>query len=155
MIDTLVYAQIRRCKKEGLSMRRAAEMLGISRHTVKRYWDGAHTPDEKKAYPVNVESEQKQKVVAALSEYFQENKTVGKQRVNAKTAWEAIRDTYAVGESTVRRYVKELKGQNPDGFIPLSFEPGEMMQVDWCEVKIIIHGHIWKAPLLCAVLHYS
>jgi len=136
-------------------MRRAAEMLGLSRHTIKRYWDGAHTPDEKKAYPAQVDSEQKQKVVVALSEYFQENKTIGKQRVNAKTAWEAIRDTYAVGESTVRRYVRELKGKNPDGFIPLSFEPGEMMQVDWCEVKVSINGHIWKAPLFCAVLPYS
>jgi len=136
-------------------MRRVAEMLGISRHTVKRYWDGAHTPDEKKAYPAQVDSEQKHKVVTALSEYFQENKTVGKQRVNAKTAWEAIRDIYAVGESTVRRYVRELKGQNPDGFIPLSFEPGEMMQVDWCEVKVSIQGRIWKAPLFCAVLPYS
>jgi transposase len=155
MISTEVYAQIRRCKKEGLSMRRAAEMLRLSRHTIKRYWDGAHTPDEKKAYPVNVESEQKRKVMTALEEYFQENKTVSKQRVNAKTAWEAIRDTYAIGESTVRRYVRELKWQNPDGFIPLSFEPGEMMQVDWCEVKIIIHGHIRKAPLFCAVLPYS
>ena len=68
--------------------------------------------------------------MAALEKYFQENQTIGKQRVNAKTAWEAIRETYAVGESTVRRYVQELKGQNPEGFIPLSFEPGEMMQVD-------------------------
>jgi transcriptional regulator with XRE-family HTH domain len=65
MIGTEVYAQIRRCKKEGLSMRRAAEMLGLSRHTIKRYWDGAHTPDEKKAYPVNVDSEQKQKAMAS------------------------------------------------------------------------------------------
>ena len=136
-------------------MRNTAEVLGMSRNTVKRYWHGAHTPDERKAYPANVKSEQKQKVMAALEKYFEENKTVGKQRVNAKTAWEAIRETYAIGKSSVRRYVKELKGANPDGFIPLSFEPGEMMQVDWCEVKVNIQGHIWKAPLFCAVLPYS
>ena len=155
MIDTEAYAQIRRCKKNGFSIRKTAEVLGMSRNTVKRYWDGAHTPDEKKAYPSHIESEQKHKVITALEKYFQENETVGKQRVNAKTAWEAIRETYAVGESTVRRYVRELKGKNPEGFIPLSFEPGEMMQVDWCEVKISIQGHIWKAPLFCAVLPYS
>jgi transposase len=155
MISTEVYAKIRQCYKNGLSMRETAEMLAISRNTVKRYWDGAHTPDEKKAYPARLESEQKEKVMAALDKYFQENHTVGKQRVNAKTAWKAIRETYAVGESTVRRYVRELKGQNPEGFIPLSFEPAEMMQVDWCEVRINIQGHIWKAPLFCAVLPYS
>ena len=155
MINTETYAKIRQSNKNGISMRKTAEMLGMSRNTIKRYWDGAHTPDEKKAYPAHIESEQKQKIMAALEKYFQENKTVGKQRVNAKTAWETIRETYAVGESTIRRYVKELKGINPDGFIPLSFEPGDMMQVDWCEVKINIQGHIWKAPLFCSVLPYS
>ena len=155
MISTEAYAQIRKCKKNGLSMRKTAEMTGMSRNTVKRYWDGAHTPDEKKAYPAHLQSPQKEMVMAALEEYFQENKTIGKQRVDAKTAWKAIRETYTVGESTVRRYVRELKGANPEGFIPLSFEPGEMMQVDWCEVKINVQGHIWKAPLFCAVLPYS
>jgi len=155
MIDTERYAQIRKCKKEGLSKRKTASMLSMSRHTVDRYWDGAHTPDERKAYPYQVESDLKQNVMAALEKYFRENKTIGKQRVNAKTAWEAIRDTYAVGESTVRAYVHELKGKDPEGFIPLSFEPAEMMQVDWCKVKVVIKGNIWNVPLFCAVLPYS
>ena len=155
MISTEIYAKIRMCRKEGLSIRRAAKMLRLSRNTVKRYWDGAHTPDEKKNYPAELSSPQKDVVMAALEKYFNENKTVGKQKVNAKTAWEAIRETYAVGESTVRRYVRELKGADPEGFIPLFFEPGEMMQVDWCEVKVVIAGHIRKTPLFCAVLPYS
>ena len=155
MISTEDYAKLRQCRKNGLSQRNAAEMLGLSRNTVARYWDGAHTPDEKKDYPAQIDSPQKKLIMAALEQYFQENKTIGKQKVNAKTAWEAIRETYAVGESTVRRYVRELKGENPEGFIPLSFEPGEMMQVDWCEVKAVIKGNVWKVPLFCAVLPYS
>ena len=155
MIGIEEYAEIRQCKKNGLSMRRTAEMLSMSRHTVKRYWDGAHIPDERKDYPHQVESEQKKLVMEALEKYFEENQSIGKQRVNAKTAWKAVRETYHVGESTVRRYVNELRGKNPEGFIPLSFEPGEMMQVDWCEVKVKIQGNIWKAPVFCAVLPYS
>jgi transposase len=155
MISTEAYAKIRQCKKNGLSRRKTAEALGMSRNTVKRYWDGAHTPDEKKAYPATIESPQKEKVMEALGKYYQENKTIGKQRVNAKTAWEVIRETHTIGESTLRRYTRELKGMNPEGFIPLSFEPGEMMQVDWCEVKSNIQGNIWKSPLFCAVLPYS
>lgn len=154
MISTEAYAKIRQCKKNGLSRRKTAEALGMSRNTVKRYWDGAHTPDEKKTYPT-IESPQKEKVMEVLGKYYQENKTIGKQRINAKTAWEAIRETYTIGESTVRRYTRELKGINPEGFIPLSFEPGEMMQVDWCEVKVNIQGSLWKSPLFCAVLPYS
>ena len=155
MISPEAYAKIRRCRRNGLSKKKTAQLLGMSRNTIKRYWDGAHLPDEKKNYPAQVESEQKEKVMAALEKYFQENQTIGKQRVNAKTAWQSIRETYVVGESTVRRYVKELKGKNPEGFIPLSFEPGEMMQVDWCEIKVVIQGNTWKVPLFCAALPYS
>jgi len=155
MISTEIYAMIRKCRNNGFTQRKTAVMLGMSRNTVKRYWDGAHLPDEKNNYPAKVQSPQKELVMEALEKYFQENRTIGKQRVNAKTAWETIREIYAVGESTVRRYVKELKGKNPEGFIPLSFEPGEIMQVDWCEVKVVIQGNIYKAPVFCAVLPYS
>ena len=155
MISTEAYAQIRQCRKNGFSQRKTAKMLGMSRKTISRYWDGAHTPDERKNYPNQLESPQKELIMVALEKYFKENQTVGKQRVNAKTAWEALREKYTVGESTVRRYVQELKGIAPEGFIPLDFEPGELMQVDWCEVKITIGGNIWKAPLFCAVLPYS
>ena len=138
MISTEAYAEIRQCRKNGLSRRQAAKLLHMSRNTVKRYWDGAHTPDEKNNYPAQIQSPQKELVMAALEQYFQENHSIGKQRVNAKTAWEAIREKYAVAESTVRSYVRELKSRNPEGFIPLSFAPGEMMQTDWCEVKVVI-----------------
>jgi len=156
-IDTETYALIRQHKKNGLTMRKAAEALGISRNTVKRYWNGGHTPDERKDYPPSVVSPQKELVMAALKKYYEDNRDmlVGKQRVNARTAWEAIRETYGVGESTVRAYVREMKGADPDGFIPLSFEPGEVMQCDWCEVKANIGGSIWKVPLFCAALPYS
>ena len=157
MIDTEVYALIRQHKKNGFSMRETAAALGISRNTVARYWDGAHTPDERKNYPHQVDSPQKELVMGALAKYYEDNRHLikGKQRINARTAWEAIREMHCVGESTVRRYVREMKGKSPDGFIPLSFEPGEVMQVDWCEVKVNIGGNIWKAPVFCAALPYS
>ena len=157
MIDTETYAIIRSNKKNGVSMRKTAEMLGISRNTVKEYWNGGRIPGERKDYPAQLDSPQKELVMAALEKYFEENKHLlsGKQKVNAKTAWESIREIYAVGESTVRRYVRELKNSNPEGFIPLSFEPGEVMQFDWCKVKVVINGNIWSIPVFCAVLPYS
>ena len=157
MIGTEEYAMIRQYKKNGFSMREAAVELGVSRNTVKRYWNGGHTPDEKKNYPAKLDSAQKEAVMEALEKYYEDNKhlLVGKQRVNARTAWEFIRETYSVGESTVRRYVRELKAKNPEGFIPLSFDPGEVIQFDWCEVKVNVGGNIWKAPVFCAVLPYS
>ena len=111
-------------------MRHAAAALGINRKTIKRYWDGANTPGERKAYPQRVDSPEKQAVMEAIKKYFEDNKefSKGKQTINAQTAWKALRDTYHVGESTVRRYVRELKQHNPQAFIPLDFDPGECME---------------------------
>jgi hypothetical protein len=92
----------------------------------------------------------------ALAQYFEENKDdPKKQAPNAKTAWIAIRDKFKVGESTARKYVGELKLKQPDAFIPLAFDPAEVMQVDWCEIKAIIDGYAHKIPVFCAVLPYS
>jgi transposase len=156
-IGTEIYAKIRKFKNDGVSMRHAADALGISRKTVKRYWDGAHMPGEPKAYPQTNDSNEKAAIMDALRQYYEENAHLskGKQTINAKTAWRAIRGKYSVGESTVRRYVREMMQNNPQAFIPLDFEPGEAMQVDWTEVKVCIKGRIWKVQVFCAVLPYS
>jgi len=157
MINTERYAQIRQCKRMGLSMRQTSARLRMSRHTVKKYWDGAHTPDEKRAYPEYVDSTNKAQIMQALEKYFEETSALSssKQKPTARTAWKDLRETFSVGESTIRRYVRELKEKKPSCFIPLSFDPGEVMEVDWCEVKVSIQGQIYKAPLFCAVLPYS
>jgi len=157
VIDTDLYAKIRKYKNNGASMRYTASALSIDRKTVKRYWNGEHIPGDRKAYPQKVDSPEKQAIMEAIKKYYEDNKdfSKGKQTINAQTAWKALRDTYNVGESTVRRYVQELKQHNPQAFIPLDFDPGDCMQVDWTEVKICIKGHIWKTPVFCAVLPYS
>ena len=46
-----VYQEIRRLQLEGVvSKREAARQLGISRNTVKKYWDGDVVPWDKKKY---------------------------------------------------------------------------------------------------------
>jgi transposase len=110
MIATEVYARLRAFKANGVSMRKAAVALGLSRNTAKKYWDGAHTPDERINYPATVESASKKVIMDALRTYFEENResSFGTQRVTAKTAWAALRNTFNVGESTVRRYPGSL-----------------------------------------------
>jgi len=156
VIDWDLYSKIRRLKTDGVSMRKAAKSLGISRNTIVRYWDGNHTPDDKKDYPATVDSTEKRAVMEDLKKYFDENKDAPrKQRPNAKTAWVALRDKYNYGESTIRRFVRELKEKYPEAFIPLDFEPAECMQVDWCEIKAVIDGYMHKVPVFCAALPYS
>lgn len=46
-----VYKEIRRLQLEGVtSQRAAAKQLGISRNTVKKYWEGNAVPWDRKAY---------------------------------------------------------------------------------------------------------
>ena len=46
-----VYKEIRRLQLEGVtSQRQVARQLGISRNTVKKYWNGESVPWEKKSY---------------------------------------------------------------------------------------------------------
>ena len=46
-----VYKEIRRLQLEGVtSQRRAATLLGISRNTVKKYWEGNAVPWERQTY---------------------------------------------------------------------------------------------------------
>ena len=59
------------------------------------------------------------------------------------------------GESTVRRKVRELKGARGKAFVPLSFEPGEAMQVDWGEADIYLSDKKTKVYIFCARLCYS
>ena len=156
-IDWELNAKIRKLKTDGVTMRRVADNLGISRNTVKRYWNGLHTPDDKQDYPATVDSAEKTAAMEALKEYFEENKNAPKkQRPNAKTAWVALRDRFHYGESTIRGFVRELKDKHPEAFVPLDFEPGEMMQIDWCEITAVIDGYAYKkVPVFCAALPYS
>ena len=51
-VEWELYAKIRKLKTDGVTMRRVADNLGISRNTVKRYWNGLHTPDDKSRHEV-------------------------------------------------------------------------------------------------------
>ena len=50
VITVEIYKEIRKLRLEGLSQRRIADTLGISRNTVKKYWDGEQVPWERKPY---------------------------------------------------------------------------------------------------------
>lgn len=48
-----VYKEIRRMRLEGHGQRWIAKRLGISRNTVRKYWDGDTVPWERKEYERN------------------------------------------------------------------------------------------------------
>lgn len=156
-IDNKIYSEVRRLEREGFSQRSCAIKLGISRNTVRRYWSGMNYPGQPSAYPDRAESETRDLVMARIVDYLENEKHAftRKQKVTARLLYKHISETVDVSESTVQRCYRALKDVRPDIFIPLSYEPGEVMEVDWCDAKFSIKGKTLVFPVFCAVMMYS
>ena len=59
------------------------------------------------------------------------------------------------GETTVRRLVSQLRENPQEAFVPLSFPPGDAMQIDWGEATVYLSGVKTAVNLFCARLCYS
>lgn len=140
---------------EGLSVRRVAREMGISRVTVKRYLEGAEpgvrrTPT--RARPAL------ERVQGRLDELLEEapSWTGGKQRLTAARLWRMLREEgYEVGETLVKSYVREWKRQRREVFVPLTYAPGDLAQVDFFEVLVDVAGERRKAWMFVMRLMHS
>jgi transposase len=156
-IDTDTYRLIRRLYAvEGLSQRQIAKQLGVSRPTVRKYCNGSCLPGMRKEYNVN-KSPLRMTIEDEIIRIVNENKDAPKkQKLNAKIIWEMLKKSgYIVGESTIRKYIQELRIDKPEIFIPLEFEPGEAMEFDWGDVYAYIKKLKTRVSVFCAVLPYS
>ena len=153
-----VYKKIRASYADGKSQRKIADELGIARNTVKRYCDGSSTPWDRKT-PERDSTVLTKEVVDFIKKCLDEDEKEGlkKQRHTAKRIYDRLVSEcgFTGGESTVRRKVRELKGARGKAFVPLSFEPGEAMQVDWGEADIYLSDKKTKVYIFCARLCYS
>lgn len=152
-----MYKLIRRLYTvDGVSQRQIAMQLGISRPTVKKYCEGYAIPGVKEEGELQ-KSELRITIEKEIIQLFEDNKeTPRKQKLNAKIIWLALKKKgYPVGESTIRKYIQEMRIEKPDVFIPLSFEPGEAMEFDWGDIYAYIKNVKTSISVFCAVLPYS
>lgn len=149
------YKQIRQMYLDGFSQRQIARQLQISRNTVAKYCKGCAVPWERKV-PERETSVLTDEVVAFIQACLDEDEreNLKKQRHTAKRIYDrlVVEKEFAGGESTVRRKVKEMKGSQPQVFVPLEFSPGEAMQVDWGEATVYLRGEKITINLFCARL---
>ena len=95
-----VYKEIRRLQLEGVtSQRAAAQQLGISRNTVKKYWEGNSVPWDRK----------EQFITSCLDEDDRER--VKKQRHTARRIYQRLVDecSFTGSESSVRNVVHDMR----------------------------------------------
>lgn len=141
---------------EGLSVRRVARDLGISRNTVRRYVEGAPPGDRKPAPPpVRPEYEAAR---ARLGAILGESRrwTGGKQRLTAARLHAMVTaEGHQVGETLVKQYVREWKRRRREVFVPLVYPPGDLAEVDFFEVLVDVAGERRKAHLFVMRLMHS
>ena len=152
------YDEIRRRFNSGESQRHIAKCMGISRNTVKKYCEGNAVPWERKT-PVRTSTVLTEEAVSFITQCLAEDSSehIRKQGHTAKRIYDRLvsETGFSGGESTVRAKVHELKDSIPKAFIPLQFEMGEAMQVDWGEATVYLSNEKTRINIFCARLCYS
>lgn len=157
VITVEIYKQIRKMRLQGMSQRQIAASLQISRNTVKKYWNGDSVPWERKNYS-RAASVLTEDVVAFIRHCLEEDThSPRKQHHTAKRIYDRLvcELGFTGGETTVRRLVSQLREKHQEAFVPLSFPPGDAMQIDWGEATVYLSGVKTVVNLFCARLCYS
>jgi transposase len=141
---------------EGLSVRKVAKSLGISRNTVRRYVEGGAAPGVRAEAPRGrpVLERVRPRLEALLAE--SPRWTGGKQRLTATQIHRLLLgEGLTVGVTLVRQYVAEWKRQRREVFVPLVYHPGDLAEVDFFEVLVDVAGKRQKAWMLLVRLMHS
>ena len=153
------YGQIRHMFLiEHLSQRTIAKKLGISRNTVHKYCDGSTYPGIRADYHRNssiITPEVIQFIRQCLFEDAHESNK--KQHHTAKRIYDRLTDElkFTGCESSIRAAVHKLRGNLNEAYVPLAFDPGDAMQIDWGECYVYLDNQRTKVNIFCARLCYS
>lgn len=160
-IEMDMYADIRKSYLDGESQRSIAKRLGISRQTVKKYCEGSAHPEVRKPYarePDTITEDIKSFILDCFKQDKAEN--LRKLKHTAKRIYDRLVEEkgFSGAESTIRKAVKVLRALQsvpPQSNVPLSYEPGEAVQIDWGEVTVYLDDEKTKLYTFCARLCYS
>lgn len=140
----------------GKPIRQISRETGYSRQVIRKALKSTETPvyhlSKPKPKPV-INSVQS----IILEWLHQDEQAPPKQRHTASRIYQRLVDEYGFtgGESTVRRYVRQLRVSPPKAFIPLDFPPGKFAQFDWGEVSVLLQGKQVKVQVFCMRCTYS
>lgn len=141
---------------EGRTQRAVARELGLSRTTVAKYVGQAVPVRKAEAGPRprpvwDKVADRAQALLTASAQW-----TGGKQRLTATRLHELlVAEGHAVGVTVVKDAVAEWKRQRREVFVPLTYRPGDLAEVDFFEVLVDIDGTRRKAWLFLMRLMYS
>lgn len=139
---------------EGLSIRRVAREMGVSRNTVSKYLEEAE--------PIRREGPRRKPVLEKVGPRIDElliewaGRTTPKQRITGTRIHRQLREEgYEAGITTVRAFLREKRRQAAEVYIPLVYHPGDVAQVDFFEVTVEEDRTFRKAWKFLMRLMYS
>jgi predicted transcriptional regulator len=152
----LVHVVRHKVLVEGRTQRAVARELGLSRTTVGKYMGQAAPARKAEAAsrPRPVWDAIAERVQAVLADSVRW--TGGKQRLTATRLHALLlAEGKRVGVTVVKEAVAEWKRQRREVFVPLTYRPGDLAEVDFFEVLVDVDGVRRKAWLFLMRLMYS
>lgn len=138
------------------SIRKISRELRHSRKTVRRALNDAGPPVYKRKAPP---SEPVLEPVRHLMDTYlkEDERRPRKQRHTARRIYHRLVEEHGFrgSESTVRRYVRKVRGGKKEVFIPLEYDPGSFAQADWGEAYVIMRGVRTLVKIFCMKLCHS
>jgi len=161
IIEMDIYSEIRNRYSNGESVRSISRNLEISRQTVKKYCEGSTHPEVRKDYQREsdiITNSVTQFILNCFQE--DENENLKKQVHTAKRIYDRliVELKFKGSYSTIRKVVRDLKASRtvpPQSCVPLSYAPGEAIQIDWGEASVYLNGQKVKVHTFCGRLCYS
>jgi transposase len=140
---------------EGLSARRVAREMGVSRNTVQRYLSqAAPTRVERLARGRPVWEKASARLEGLLAESPQW--TGGKQRLTAARLHQMLlAEGFTIGVTMVKEAVAEWKRKRREVFVPLVYPAGDLAEVDFFEVLVELAGAMVKVWMFVMRLMHS
>lgn len=143
---------------EGLSQRQIALQLGISRNTVAKYCKG-DTYVGLRANYCRSASVMTPDIINFIEQCIREDdlEPNKKQHHTARRIYDRLvsEKDFVGGESTVRRVVRKIRGNLGIAYVPLEFQPGDAMQIDFGTAYVYLNGTRTAVNTFCARLCYS
>jgi transposase len=132
---------------EGLSVQQVSRDFGLSRTTVYKYLE-VPAPGRVERTPRRrpILDAVSSRIDTLLAEW--QSRTTAKQRLTAaRMHRQLLTEGYTVSDRSVRQYLHQKKLQAAEVFVPLSYRPGELAEVDFFDVVVEEGGqqrHAWK-----------
>jgi transposase len=156
-----VYEQIRKVhEREGASIRELSRRFGVHRRDVRQALESAVPPARKPAGPRSAPVLDAWKPL--IDRWLEEDKRAPrKQRHTARRVWQRLVEEHRaqVGESTVRRYVSEVRARQEfplvEVAVPQHHPLGEEAEVDFGDITVYVDGMLVELKLFIMRLSAS